>query len=74
MSIAEMDCSRDGNLDFARKLHEAGVFADYHVWGACNHNTCDPNTPLGKEVSLEDHRALRYALAYNFDRSWANEK
>lgn len=73
ISIAELDSSRDGCLDLARKMHEAGTFCDYHVWGAANHNTCDPSTALGKRISDEEHAWLHDALTYDFTRPWLNE-
>lgn len=74
ISIAELDSSRDAGLDLARKMHKAGTFCDYHVWGAANHNTCDPNTLLGKRISDEEHAWLHDALSYDFSRPWFNEE
>ena len=74
LSIAELDSSRDGCLEFMSKFHEANVFCDYHVWGGCNHNTCDPSTLLGKEISEEEHRWLHHAITYDLRRPWLNEE
>lgn len=74
ISIAELDSSRDAGLDLARKMHEAGTFCDYHVWGAANHNTCDPNTALGKRISDEEHSWVHDAISYDFTRPWLTEE
>ncbi|MDO5106680.1 MAG: alpha/beta hydrolase fold domain-containing protein [Coriobacteriaceae bacterium] len=74
MSIAELDSSRDSALDLARKMHEAGTFCEYHVWGAANHNTCDPNTALGKRISDEEHAWIQDAISYDFTRPWLREE
>lgn len=71
--IGEMDGSRDATLAFAKTLHAANVFTDYHVWGGINHNSTDPSTPLGKVMNDEDERDIQMAFKYDLRRPWAEE-
>lgn len=38
-----MDGSRDATLDLIRRMREANVFVDYHVWGGINRSSTDPS-------------------------------
>lgn len=71
--IGEMDGSRDATLDLIKKMHEANVFVDYHVWGGCNHNTTDPSTPLGGFMAAGDDYNIGMAFKYDFSRPWTEE-
>ncbi len=75
----ESDPMRDGGVEYAQKLLDAGVFCSLHVWGGVAHGTFsamgikDIDDPLMKRHYQEKLQDIQAFFDHDFDRSWRFE-
>ena len=68
---AEFEPGRDDIYGFVAKLHERGVFCDFHLWGATSHLSYDGGDSdwCLRRTSVVVG-ALRDAITFDFRRPW----
>lgn len=79
ISAMESDPCRDGAIEYAQKLLDAGVFCSLHVWGGVNHSAFsalgmkDLDDALMQRAYQERLQDIQAFFDYDFDRSWRFE-
>lgn len=73
----ELDADRDASMDFARKLYEAKVYTQIHVWGGAAHGAFLVPTPEPSRIceayEMMCLTELHDLFKYDFRRDWVNE-
>lgn len=73
----ELDADRDASMDFARKLYEAKVYTQIHVWGGVAHGTFavpNPESKICEAFQTICSVELHDMFTYDFRRSWLDEE
>ncbi len=73
----ELDADRDASMDFARKLYEAKVYTQIHVWGGAGHGAFFL-PPKGESKIHDAYKAICFAelhdmFTYDLRRLWLND-
>lgn len=65
IDVGDVDLFRDEDLELVRKLLEAGVVVEFHLWPGAYHGSewMAPDAPLSKRILAARLAALRRALA-----------
>lgn len=74
----ELDADRDSSMDFVRKLYEAKVYAQLHVWGGAAHGAFllppADRSPIHELFHQTCYTELHDMFAFDLRRDWVNEK
>lgn len=73
----ELDADRDASMDFARKLYEAKVYTQIHVWGGAAHGAFavpNPESKLYEAFQTICAAEMHDMFAYDFRRAWLDEE
>lgn len=72
--MPEFDPGRDSGYEFAKLLHNAGIFCDLHVWGASSHTVTYSTGEFEKRIWAVIGGAMRDATTFDFRRQWLLEQ